>query len=221
MRKARAASSMPSPGSSTTSSTYDGRGEMTVFGQQDPILFRAARGECAVGKPACGNNCVVLCRTQPSSEAAQHFVTQEPPHFRTWIGSLQGIGHSDNGPQASNAANPTLRFPSRAASGMLRLSTSPMYISAGSRHGSAFLLLRLEPLHRAGLGHGLSRLWFDRAAAGYSPDRVDALVWAFSELLVEPMNGEGLYEWYRREAEAAAQRSTCTGCRESRSAASR
>ena len=29
----------------------------------------------------------------------------------------------------------------------------------------------------------------DRAAAGYSPDRVDALVWAFSELLVKPMNG--------------------------------
>ena len=25
--------------------------------------------------------------------------------------------------------------------------------------GSAFLLLRLEPLHRARLGHGLSRLW--------------------------------------------------------------
>jgi hypothetical protein len=35
----------------------------------------------------------------------------------------------------------------------------------------------------------------DRAAAGYSPDRVDALVWAFSELLVEPMNGEGLFEF--------------------------
>jgi len=32
----------------------------------------------------------------------------------------------------------------------------------------------------------------DRAAAGYSPDRVDALVWAFSELLVEPMPGEGI-----------------------------
>ena len=47
----------------------------------------------------------------------------------------------------------------------------------------------------------------DRAAAGYSPDRVDALVWAFSELLVEPMNGEGIYELYRRDAEAAAQRS--------------
>jgi hypothetical protein len=46
----------------------------------------------------------------------------------------------------------------------------------------------------------------NRAAAGYSPDRVDALVWAFSELLVEPMKGEGIFELYRREAEAAAQR---------------
>jgi hypothetical protein len=46
----------------------------------------------------------------------------------------------------------------------------------------------------------------DRAAAGYSPDRVDALVWAFSDLLVEPMKGEGIFELYRREAEAAAQR---------------
>ena len=45
----------------------------------------------------------------------------------------------------------------------------------------------------------------DRAAAGYSPDRVDALVWAFSELLVEPMPGEGLYEWYRHQAKADAQ----------------
>ena len=45
----------------------------------------------------------------------------------------------------------------------------------------------------------------DRAATGYSPDRVDALVWAFSELLVEPMPGEGLYELYRQQAKAAAQ----------------
>ena len=37
--------------------------------------------------------------------------------------------------------------------------------------------------------------------------RVDALVWAFSELLVEPMKGEGIFELYRRDAEAAAQRS--------------
>ena len=46
----------------------------------------------------------------------------------------------------------------------------------------------------------------DRAAAGYSPDRVDALVWAFSDLLVQPMESAGLYELYRRRAEAAAQR---------------
>ena len=47
----------------------------------------------------------------------------------------------------------------------------------------------------------------DRAAAGYSPDRVDAWVWAFSELLVEPIPGEGLFEFYRQYGEAAAQRS--------------
>jgi hypothetical protein len=46
----------------------------------------------------------------------------------------------------------------------------------------------------------------DRAAAGYSPDRVDALVWAFSELLVEPMESAGIFELYRRQAEAAEQR---------------
>src|SRR4029077_4982768 len=28
---------------------------------------------------------------------------------------------------------------------------------------------------------------FDRKAAGFSPDRVDALVWALTDLLVEPM----------------------------------
>jgi len=41
---------------------------------------------------------------------------------------------------------------------------------------------------------------FDRAVAGYSPDRVDALVWAFTELLVEPMNGYAFYEVARRMA---------------------
>jgi phage terminase large subunit-like protein len=41
---------------------------------------------------------------------------------------------------------------------------------------------------------------FDRAAAGYSPDRVDALVWALTELLVEPIAGEGIFEAYRRLA---------------------
>jgi hypothetical protein len=32
------------------------------------------------------------------------------------------------------------------------------------------------------------------------------LVWAFSELLVEPMESAGIFELYRRQAEAAEQR---------------
>jgi predicted phage terminase large subunit-like protein len=44
----------------------------------------------------------------------------------------------------------------------------------------------------------------DRIAAGLSPDRVDALVWAFTDLLVEPMASEGIYELYRRQAAAKA-----------------
>lgn len=34
--------------------------------------------------------------------------------------------------------------------------------------------------------------------AGFSPDRVDALVWAMTDLLLVPMPGEGIYEAYRR-----------------------
>ena len=41
---------------------------------------------------------------------------------------------------------------------------------------------------------------FDRNAAGGSPDRVDALVWALTELLVEPHAGDGIFEVYRRLA---------------------
>ena len=61
---------------------------------------------------------------------------------------------------------------------------------------------RLRPHGR----RGLFTSDIDRAAAGYSPDRVDALVWAFTQLLVEPMKGEGIYELSRQQAEAAAQR---------------
>ena len=46
----------------------------------------------------------------------------------------------------------------------------------------------------------------DRAAAGYSPDRVDALVWAFSELLVEPMPVPPA----RRSRRATQQATTCS-----------
>ena len=31
------------------------------------------------------------------------------------------------------------------------------------------------------------------------------MVWAFTELLVAPMKGEGIYELYRQQAKAAAQ----------------
>ncbi len=41
---------------------------------------------------------------------------------------------------------------------------------------------------------------FDRAAAGYSPDRVDALVWALTELMLDRPDGWGVMEYYRRQA---------------------
>ena len=44
---------------------------------------------------------------------------------------------------------------------------------------------------------------FDRATAGYSPDRVDALVWALTDLLVEPMSNSGIFELYREQARQA------------------
>jgi phage terminase large subunit-like protein len=41
---------------------------------------------------------------------------------------------------------------------------------------------------------------FDRARTGFSPGRVDALVWAITELMVKPMVGWGIFELYRRQA---------------------
>jgi len=38
----------------------------------------------------------------------------------------------------------------------------------------------------------------DATGAQSSPDRVDALVWAFTDLIVSPITGEGIYEAYRR-----------------------
>lgn len=40
----------------------------------------------------------------------------------------------------------------------------------------------------------------NRRATGHSPDRVDALVWALTDLLVEPMPGEGIFEVYRQNS---------------------
>jgi phage terminase large subunit-like protein len=42
---------------------------------------------------------------------------------------------------------------------------------------------------------------FDRRTAGYSLDRVDALVWTFTELLVDQMEGYGIFELQRRQFE--------------------
>jgi phage terminase large subunit-like protein len=47
---------------------------------------------------------------------------------------------------------------------------------------------------------------FDRKTAGFSPDRVDALVWAFSDLLVEPEPGAAMIEFYRLRAREAAEK---------------
>ena len=38
-------------------------------------------------------------------------------------------------------------------------------------------------------------------SAGYSPDRVDALVWALTDLLVTPMSNQGIFDLYRQLAE--------------------
>jgi hypothetical protein len=46
---------------------------------------------------------------------------------------------------------------------------------------------------------------FDRTRAGYSPDRVDALVWALTELLVEPMKNNAFYELTRQRVEEMRQ----------------
>jgi phage terminase large subunit-like protein len=46
----------------------------------------------------------------------------------------------------------------------------------------------------------------DRKTAGFSPDRVDALVWALTDLLVEPMPGEEILEYYRRRGREAAEK---------------
>jgi predicted phage terminase large subunit-like protein len=45
-------------------------------------------------------------------------------------------------------------------------------------------------------------------AKNLDDDRVDALVWAMTELLIEPMAGFGVFEYYRQEAAAAKTAAT-------------
>jgi hypothetical protein len=39
---------------------------------------------------------------------------------------------------------------------------------------------------------------------GCSPDRADALVWALTDLLIEPMSNQGIYDLYRQLASQAS-----------------
>ena len=42
---------------------------------------------------------------------------------------------------------------------------------------------------------------YDAKTANYSPDRMDALVYALTDLMVEPVNGQGYIDLYHRIAE--------------------
>lgn len=69
-----------------------------------------------------------------------------------------------------------------------------LYEQGRVHHLGAFPQLedQMCELHRGARDHSALR------RERYSPDRVDALVWALTDLLVEPMPGEGIYEAYRR-----------------------
>ena len=41
---------------------------------------------------------------------------------------------------------------------------------------------------------------WSRTTQGYSPDRLDALVWALTDLMLDQMLGYGVFEFYRRLA---------------------
>ena len=47
---------------------------------------------------------------------------------------------------------------------------------------------------------------FGMRSTGYSPDRVDALVWALTDLLIEPMSNQGIFDLYRQLAARIAAR---------------
>jgi phage terminase large subunit-like protein len=48
--------------------------------------------------------------------------------------------------------------------------------------------------------------------AGFSPDRVDALVWALTDLLLAPMASEGIYEVYRQLSSQSPTSQPNDGC---------
>ena len=66
-----------------------------------------------------------------------------------------------------------------------------------------------DQVRHAGEFRELEDQMLNFSTAGYlgdrSPDRVDALVWAFSDLLVEPEPGAAMIEYYRLRANSRVQ----------------
>ncbi len=67
-----------------------------------------------------------------------------------------------------------------------------------------------DQVRHAGEFRELEDQMLNFSTAGYlgdrSPDRVDALVWALTDLLVKPMPGEAILEYYRQRAREAAEK---------------
>jgi len=54
---------------------------------------------------------------------------------------------------------------------------------------------------------------FGQRPRGCSPDRADALVWALTDLLIEPMSNQGIYDLYRQlgsQASGGARGQSCS-----------
>ena len=71
-----------------------------------------------------------------------------------------------------------------------------LYEQGRVRHAGSFPQLEDQMCGFVATGHGD----VDLRSAGHSPDRVDALVWALTNLLLEPMPNEGIFEYYRQLA---------------------
>jgi phage terminase large subunit-like protein len=74
-----------------------------------------------------------------------------------------------------------------------------LYERGRIRHAGTFAQLEDQMCGFVPAGHGDAGL----GPGGRSPDRVDALVWALTDLLVEPMPDQGIYDLYRQLAQKA------------------
>jgi len=74
---------------------------------------------------------------------------------------------------------------------------SALYEQGRVHHLGTFPQLEDQMCGFVPAGHGD----VERRSAGHSPDRVDALVWALTNLLLEPMSNQGIFHLYRQLAE--------------------